>query len=158
MAIFYQHIGRVLWARDAPKSIGVEGELRCFRMADLERYLPEIPQSEIADFIELEEEIAPTGFQIWGLPSGAERVVSRMVVGDYLLLLESDDFTYIGQIIHRISAPSWTLSDHIWGEQRFPIIVFLQGQLINFSWERFKEIFSISPNIVFVVTQPRYRS
>ncbi|UAJ09559.1 HNH endonuclease [Glacieibacterium megasporae] len=146
MAIFYQHIGRQLWARDAPRSIGADGELRRFMMIGLEKYLPEIANAEISNLKMLENEVAPTGFQIWGLPSGAQTVVSRMTNGDFLMLLESEKFAYVGQVLHKLSVPSWTLSNHIWNEQSFPIIVFLQGQLINYDWSEFKDNFGISPN------------
>jgi len=44
-----------------------------------------------------------------------------MGTGDFLLLLEKDNFRHVGQVIHRVSMPCWSLSEHIWGEQRFPL-------------------------------------
>ena len=69
-----------------------------------------------------------------------------MAGGDFLLLLESIDFAYVGQVIQRLSEPCWDLSRHIWGEQRFPLIILLQGQLISYPWEQFKEDFRFASN------------
>jgi hypothetical protein len=54
---------------------------------------------------------------------GARDVLADMKTGDFLMLLESSDFRYVGQVIHRVSQPCWDLSRHIWSEQRFPIII-----------------------------------
>ncbi len=115
-------------------------------MDEVEQFLPEIAPGEIANLRQIEDELAPTGFQIWGLPGGAESVISRMTAGDYLMLLESEYFAYAGQVLHKLSVPSWTLSSHIWDEQKFPLIVFLQGQMIEYDWGKFKAEFDISPN------------
>ena len=64
-----------------------------------------------------------------------------MTAGDYLLLLENEDFRYAGQVLLRLHEPSWSLSNYLWGEQRFPLIVFLQGQLIRYAWGSFKAEF-----------------
>jgi len=66
--------------------------------------------------------------------------------GDYLMLLESTDFTYCGQVIHRVSDMCHDLSYDIWGEQRFPIIIFLQGEMISYGWDEFVENFGFAPN------------
>ena len=60
-----------------------------------------------------------------------------MQTGDYLLLLESVDFQYCGRVVHRVSDLCWDLSYEIWGEQRFPIMLFLDGALISYDWEDF---------------------
>lgn len=147
MAIFYQHIGQSLWRRDAPKSLGDdEGSLRRFDMDDVEKFLSDLPPPELQALRNMTGEVAPTGFQIWGLPSGAGPTLRSMTAGDSLLLLERDEFRYVGQVLHRLSEPSWMLSNHIWGEQRFPIIVFLQGHMIRYPWERFKSEFGFASN------------
>ena len=147
MAVYYQHIGEALWRRDAPKSLGSDdGSLRRFHMVDVDEFLSDIPSPELAEVRSVANELAPTGFQIWGLPNGAAATLRSMIPGDSLLLLERDDFRYIGQILHRFSEPSWKLSDYIWGEQRFPIIVFLQGQMIRYPWEQFKRDFGFAAN------------
>jgi hypothetical protein len=68
-----------------------------------------------------------------------------MDTGDFLMLLESTDFRYVGQVVHRMSEPCWDLSNHIWGEQRFPIIVLLQGELISYAWSDFMTHFGFAP-------------
>jgi hypothetical protein len=146
MAVFYQHIGERLWQRDAPKSIGTrEAGLKRFHVSDIENHLSHLDPFERLSISETVNQYAPTGFQIWGIPHGAQGVLSSMSAGDYLLLLESTDFAYVGQVIHRVSEPSWDLSSHIWGEQRFPLIILLQGELINYPWEQFLSDFGFNP-------------
>lgn len=147
MTIYYQHIGQALWRRDAPRSLGSDdGTLRRFQIADVDDYLTDVPEPELYALRRITSDVAPTGFQIWGLPSGAAPTLRAMEAGDSLLLLERDDFRYVGQVLHRLSEPSWELSNYIWGEQRFPIIVFLQGQMIRYSWEQFKADFNFASN------------
>lgn len=147
MTLYYQHIGRALWARDAPRTLGSEEEgLRRFQFEDVEGHLTDTPSPEVSAIRDLVAEVAPTGFQIWGLPGGAAGVLRTMVPGDSLLLLESEDFRYVGQVLHRLSEPSWELSSHLWGEQRFPLILFLQGHLVRYGWHDFKEDFAFAPN------------
>jgi hypothetical protein len=130
-----------MWARDAPRSLGSEEGLRHFHVEELKRYLTDLSPLTVEELEHLETDLAPTGFQIWGLPSGAERVLRSMVSGDFLLLLENEEFRYAGQVLMRLQEPSWDLSGYLWGEQRFPLIVFLQGQLIRYEWEEFKAEF-----------------
>jgi hypothetical protein len=85
-------------------------------------------------------------FQIWGLPSGAEPVLRKMQEGDSLMLLESEDFRYIGTVLSYLKTPLWDLSAHIWGEQRFPLIVLLDGTLIRYAWESFIADFGFAEN------------
>ncbi|MFC7541787.1 hypothetical protein ACFQU2_23060 [Siccirubricoccus deserti] len=147
MAIYYQHIGRELWRRDGPRSIGTaDGGLKRFSLSDILPFLGPVDPVEQAVMREKIGEFAPTGFQVWGIPSGAERVLQQMGTGDSLMLLESEDFRYVGQVIHRASVPCWDLSNHIWGEQRFPLIVLLQGQMIAYPWSAFVEHFSFDAN------------
>jgi hypothetical protein len=75
------------------------------------------------------------------LPSGAKGVLQNMSQGDFLLLLESTDFRYAGQVLFRVAQPMHSLSMHIWGEERFPIIVLLQGEMISYGWEEFRNHF-----------------
>lgn len=147
MTVYYQHIGERLSARDFPRSLGTPTNgLKRFQFKDAEEFLQHLNPLEIADIKSKTQQLAPTGFQIWGIPSGAQRVVTNMQTGDYLMLLESTDFTYCGQVIHRVSDLCHDLSYDIWGEQRFPIIIFLQGELISYGWDEFVEDFSFAPN------------
>ncbi len=146
VAIYYQHIGRELWRRDGPRSIGTDdGGLRRFSFGDIHPFLGPVDPTEQAAIRGKAHEYAPTGFQVWGIPSGAEQVLRAMDTGDFLLLLETDFFRYAGQVIHRVSVPCWELSRHIWGEQRFPLIVLLQGQMIGYPWTEFIEQFRFDP-------------
>lgn len=145
MSIYYQHIGEKLWARDAPRSIGYgSGGVRRFTYNDVEPFLDHLPPHEVLQIRSKIEELAPTGFQIWGLPSGAAQVLNSMKTGDFLLLLESTDFRYAGQVIHRVSDECRDLSTHVWKEQGFPLIVFLQGEMIAYEWNAFKDEFALA--------------
>lgn len=143
MAIYYQHIGEALWQRDAPRSIGspINGVQR-FSLSDIEPFIDELEAFERVSIQATIEDLAPKGFQIWGVPSGASGILKDMSQGDFLLLLESTDFRYAGQVLFRITQPLFALSAHIWGEQRFPIIILLQGEMITYGWDRFREHFN----------------
>ena len=145
MTIYYQHIGEVLWKRDAPKSIGShENGVVRFSANDIERFLNLLnpfEQQQIRDTI---HKFAPDGFQIWGLPSGAKHVLNDMSKGDFLLLLESTEFRYVGEVLYRISQPLHLFSAHIWGEERFPIIILLRGKMITYGWDQFKKHFGFA--------------
>lgn len=129
MTIYYQHIGEVMWARDAPESIGTPSNgLMRFSFSEIEPFLKELDTFELASIRAQVAKRAPSGFQIWGIPSGAQRVLEPMETGDFLLLLESTDFAYVGQVIHRITQHCWDLSSYIWGEARFPLIILYAWQ------------------------------
>ena len=74
MTIFYQHIGEAMWARDAPRSLGthLDGVMQ-FIWRDIEPYLGEITPYELMEAHNKVTELASTGFQVWGIPSGARR-------------------------------------------------------------------------------------
>jgi hypothetical protein len=65
-----------------------------------------------------------------------------METGDYLMILERDKFGYIGQVLHRVSVTCYEVSKHIWDDEGFPLIVFLEGGLIAYPWERFRDHFA----------------
>ena len=147
MTVYYQHIGEKLAARDFPCSLGTpKAGLRRFRFGDVEPYLRQLRPEELTEIGAKVRDFAPTGFQNRGIPSGAEAVLAGMVTGDFLLLLESTEFRYVGQVIHRASEMCWNLSDHIWGEQRFPILILLQGELIDYPWAEFVAAFGFAAN------------
>lgn len=135
MTVYYQHVGEQMAARDFPVSLGSPTTgLKGFRLAELEANLQHV---DTAEFSAMKTKLSDRPFQIWGLPAGAERVVARMTTDDFLILLESVDFQYCGRILHRVSKFSHELSRQVWGEQRFPIIVFLDGDLISYEWRDF---------------------
>lgn len=134
MAIYYQHIGRDLWARDAPLSIVDQDRLIDFEFHDLEGSFTSLSPEELDH---VRADLGGKSFQIWGLPSGAAKVLKHMVPGDHLMLLESEEFRYVGNVLHYMNEPSWDLSARIWGEQRFPLIVMLQGSAIHYPWVKF---------------------
>ena len=142
MTVFFQHVGEAGGARDFPKTIGTpRNGLRHFDFAELESFLSHLPSSEVEQLREDTVARAPDGFQIWGIPSGAKSVLRDFRSGDYLLLLEAvgpgGTFAYVGRAIAKPSQECFELSFHLWGEQRFPLIVFLKGNLTSYRWFNF---------------------
>lgn len=113
MAIYYQHIGEEMSARDFPRSLGTTDGLVRFHFSDIEPFLEHLSLLEQIDIKSRTTDFAATGFQIWGIPSGALHVLQHMSAGDYLLLLESVHFAYCGQVLHRVSDMCYDLSQHI---------------------------------------------
>ena len=142
MTVFYQHIGEKLSLRDFPKSLGTKdtGLVR-FQLEDIVEDLQHLSGFELSEIKSKVSRLAPTGFQIWGIPSGAARVLNRMGTGDFLMLLESITFGYVGQVLHKVSLECRDLSTKVWGEHKFPIIIFLQGEMISYDWENFRDSF-----------------
>jgi hypothetical protein len=135
-----------MWLRDGPRSIGTrENGVKRFSWLDIEPFVRDLDGFEVMSMRHKIADLAPTGFQIWGIPSGAQRVLEPMRTGDFLMLLESTDFSYVGQVIHRASQPQWAWSRHIWGEERFPLIILLQGELITYGWDAFTTHFGFDP-------------
>jgi hypothetical protein len=136
MTIFFQHVGEKGGARDFPRTIGTpETGLVRFTFDDLAPYLDHLEPPERERLAAETALQAPEGFQIWGIPSGAKSVLRSLAPGDYLLLLESPGpggtFVYGGRIIAAPTKECFDLSMHLWGEQRFPLIVFMRGRLTN---------------------------
>lgn len=147
MAVFYHMIGDKLWDRDGPRSIGSPGgALRLFQFADIEPFLTALDPVEIQLIKERTQQLAPDGFQVWGVPSGANRVIGKAVPGDVVLLGGTENFDFAGSIVHPISTECWDLSRHIWGEQSFPLIMLLRGQMIRYPWADFIADFRYDPN------------
>ena len=147
MTIYFQHVGEAGGKRDFPRTIGTEhGGLVQFSFADIKEHLSHLGSKELAEVEENTLNFAPDGFQIWGIPSGARSILRSFSVGDYLLLLETvgsgGSFAYAGRAIAIPSQESFALSKHLWGEERFPLIVLMKGNLTGFSWYRFCDEFS----------------
>lgn len=104
MAVFYQHIGERLSERDFPRSLGTPTNgLKRFSVEQIEDFLKHLSPSELANIRQKTRAQTPNGFQIWGIPSGAAKVLDPMKPGDYLMLLVSIDFQYCGRVIHKMS-------------------------------------------------------
>jgi hypothetical protein len=147
MTIYYQHVGEGMAQRDFPRTLGTaRSGVKRFTLDEVRPFIEALNPLEVAEISDSVQELAPTGFQIWGIPSGAMHVLEHMRTGDFLLLLESTDFTYCGQVIHRVSEQLHSFSLHLWGEARFPIIIFLQGELVAYPWSDFIQDFKFAQN------------
>lgn len=82
------------------------------------------------------------GFQIWGVPAGAKDIFRKMQVGDIVLLighlpqsaLEYGKFFYSGRIVYISPREEFDFSKRLWGDGGFPLIFFMQGVLVDYSW------------------------
>jgi hypothetical protein len=151
MSIYFPHVGERGGRRDFPKTIGDrEGGLKRFSLLEIESHLTELSRRELAELRVAIETEATDGFQIWGIPSGARSILRSLAFDDWLLLLESDRpggaFHYAGRVIYCPERELFRLSNHLWGEERFPIVLFLVGNLINLGWETFRDDFDFAPN------------
>jgi hypothetical protein len=139
MAVFFQHVGEVGGNRDFPRTIGTPADgIKRFSFTDVEPNLAHLSADEIAKLRDDTFKYAPDGFQIWGIPSGAQAVLRSFQVGDYLLLLKAagpgGSFAYVGSAVAKPSQECFELSQKLWGEQRFPLILFLKGNLTSYVW------------------------
>ena len=144
MTVFFQHVGEAGGIRDFPQTIGtLKDGLRRFEFADVAPYLTHLASLETEQLRRDAARYAPEGFQVWGIPSGAKSVLNDFQVGDYLLLLEAigpgGSFYYAGRALAKPSKECFELSERLWGEQRFPLILFLKGNLTNYRWFTFCE-------------------
>lgn len=144
--IFYQQSGKRGEA-DFPKTIvDRSGELRDFDLQSLlEDFDVEAP----------DRNTFPRGrVQVWGVPGGARHVLKNMSAGDIFLLigqlsphgLDYARFFYAGRVVHVLDRENFDLSSHLWGDQGFPLIFFMQGALLNYSWRDFTRDFGFKPN------------
>jgi hypothetical protein len=151
MTIFFQHVGEKGGQRDFPRTIGTpQSGLVVFTFDNVRKQLGHLPETEMDQLERDCKRLAPDGFQIWSIPSGAKSVLRTLVVGDYLLLLESVGpggvFAYGGIIVARPSQECFDLSVHLWGENRFPLIVFMRGNLTSYRWYDFCEALGYRQN------------
>ncbi len=142
MTIYFQHVGQRGGASHFPLTIGTkDAGLRNFLLADIEQYLSNETDQSRQQLKTVLGSI--TGFQIWGAPSGARSILKDIVPCDWLLLLESDrpggQFYYGGKVLFRLPRENFELSNHLWGDASFPIIILLDGKLTNFEWDKFRE-------------------
>jgi hypothetical protein len=147
MTVYFQHIGEQLWQRDGKRSVGTSaGGVLTFKMDDIAPYVTDISPDELAIAENAVLKHSQGKFQIWGLPSGATNAIEKMSTGDILLLLESDSFRYIGRVVFKFSQQLRSLSNHLWGEGRFPLIVLMSGTMCQYVWSDFLDHFSYDPN------------
>lgn len=149
MAVFYQQSGKAGEA-DFPKTLVHKDNSLRFFTADTLRteFAVEVP----ADSISLVE--GTNGFQIWGVPAGARDVIRPMCSGDLVLLigylskhsLEDGRFFYAGRVCYVVPGEDYAFSRKLWGDRGFPLIFFMQGALIEYSWQQFADDFRFHPN------------
>jgi hypothetical protein len=149
MAVYYQQSGKRGEA-DFPKTIvDAAGNLRRFTTKVVaEKFGYEVDQREMSEVSE------GGGFQIWGVPTGARKVLNELHAGDVFLLigqlspafLEDGRFFYAGRVIFVPKKEDFEFSRVLWGDGGFPLIFFMQGALILYRWTEFTADFGMSPN------------
>lgn len=151
MTIYFQHVGAKGGQRDFPRTIGTRAAgLKHFSFDDIAGHLDSLSEIERQRVRAEAAEYAPEGFQIWGIPSGARAVLRNFAIGDYLLLLETvgvdGRFHYAGRAVSVFPRECFELSQFLWGEAKFPLIVLLMGELTDFPWPRFSAEFDFKPH------------
>jgi hypothetical protein len=151
MTVFFQHVGEQGAARDFPRTIGTrKSGLVAFRLYEIESYMASLTPYERSYIRSSIDELAPGGFQIWGIPAGAKSILRTMQTGDYLLLLESVTeggfFAYGGEVIAKVPKELPELSRFLWTEAHFPLIVFLKGAMLHYPWPLFCNDFKFKVN------------
>ncbi len=142
MAIFWHHVGDQLSKRDFPRTIGSQRfGLREFKLEDVESDIDEGVGFQLNELKDGYARIGSSTFQIWGVPTGAKTALNKLRTGDWLLLLNSSEdygfFEYCGRVLLRVPGEQWKLSYKLWGEQKFPIILFLKGTIVYYPWPEF---------------------
>lgn len=153
MSIFWQHVGFANSNRDLPKTIGnSKSGLIYFTTNDL---CPDIKFTETIisnEVISCLSNFSNMKFQVWGLPVGAEKTLSVASPGDYLMLLDTNStkgiFRYIGKILAVLPGRHPELSFKLWSESKFPLIVFTDGDLIAYPWQRFLQDFGYGSGLL----------
>ena len=150
VAIYFQHVGERGGSRDFPKTIGDAAVgLRQFTVETVPG-LQNFPTAEVDRLRVALQREGLDSFQIWGVPSGAKSIIASLSEGDWFLLLTSDrpggQFYYGGQVIFRMSGEQFGLSRELWGEERFPLLIFMRGRLTSHPWETFRRSFGFKEN------------
>jgi 5-methylcytosine-specific restriction enzyme A len=69
---------------------------------------------------------------------------------DWLLLLLSDgpggSFYYGGRVLFRPEREMFDVSRRLWGEAKFPLVIFLAGKLTSYPWMAFSTSFAYKAN------------
>lgn len=106
MTIYFQHVGEQGGRRDFPKTIGTstDGLVR-FNIDDVPEVTANLSADDRQNLENMLRKEVPTGFQIWGIPSGAKSILANLRREDWLLLLLSDgpggSFYYGGRVVYR---------------------------------------------------------
>jgi hypothetical protein len=167
MSIYFHHVGAQAAAADFPRTIrDNDGNLIHWRFAEIADHMRDLSDNAIQHFRAQLERSGVEEFQIWGIPSGGERALSKLDLDDWMLLLASQQvgtrFEYAGKIIARAPAKSFDLSRYLWKSDRYPIVFLMDGQLIDYPWETFFEKLGYARNwqlrgLAFRVTDEKLR-
>jgi hypothetical protein len=140
--VFWQHVGDELSRRDFPRTLGTaQTGLREYRLEQIRPHLVDLPAPQASELERNLLRIGNSTFQIWGLPTGAAKTLSKMETGDYFMALDTNQewgaFRYIGRVLYYLPSEQWQLSLHLWKERKFPLILLMTGNLIAYPWQRF---------------------
>lgn len=150
MTAFFQHVGEENSARDFPKTLVSEsGNALRFNYRQIEKSLP-LSKDAHEQLRAACEELAPGGFQIWGVPRGAISVLKQVVPGDVFLLLRTRGaegrFGYAGRVVAVPRCDAISASTELWGEDRFPLLLFLDGGASELPWHEFRQQLGYAEN------------
>lgn len=154
MTVFYQQSGK-RGEVDFVKTLATRDHtLRFFTTADLKRDYDFNLASDSMRSLTVNGISPEVRFQIWGVPSGARDKILKMRPKDIVLLigqlsrseLGHGEFFYAGRVIYVLPSEDFVLSRKLWGEGSYPLIFFLQGALVDYSWHEFATDFNFAPN------------
>jgi 5-methylcytosine-specific restriction enzyme A len=126
-----------------------DGRLLRFQFSQVQRFL-KLESHEKQALAARLDQAAPSGFQIWGVPEGAKHVIREVKEGDAFLLLrtwgEEGRFGFVGRVIGVPHCHAGDASRHFWGEDRFPLLLFLDGCASEMPWREFRQALGYKPN------------
>ncbi len=137
---YYQHVGEEMAQRDFPKTIGSPKDGLVNFSAKTVCKLDAIKPENRIIFENAVRNGELNDFQFWGLPRGAESMVAKMGFDSELMLMSSQFFEVIGTVVTRLPRFDDNLSELLWGESNFPIILVLKNvEFIDLSFDDFKD-------------------
>ena len=151
MSVFIHHVGDEGATEDFPKTVmRPDGTLVRRSFDELRGHMPELSLPAQQHFAQDALSSGQRLFQIWGIPSGGERMLSRLQKDDVFLLLPTQRMgsriNYAGRVLARAPSKSFALSKFLWGNERFPIIFLMDGEQIDYSWEGLWKDVGFKPN------------
>ncbi|HML24390.1 MAG TPA: HNH endonuclease [Aggregatilinea sp.] len=146
MRVYYHHVGKTGATADFKKTVFTELPLTI-----VEEHIQFEAQDKTEMLGVLYSKFPDGRFNCWGVPSGANFVVRNLAEGDVVLLVEA--ITENGAIpaLCPVSAfwsiPMPSLSQALWGSNRYPYIFFFKTEELSLTWAEFLEHTDYSPNL-----------
>lgn len=146
MRLFYHHVGEPGATRDFPKTV-----FSRIPLSVVDGSIPDGDANKAALLMQLKSAFPDGTFNCWGVPSGAGFVIRTMTPGDVVLLIESirlaGSIPALAQVLIFQPVPFPTLSEALWGDERYPYIFFFNTTKITLAWLDFLEHVGYKPRL-----------